>query len=158
MGANVFQTTTVSREKAEKSMRMYHLGGDSSSRFCGGWMWTMHMDFHRGTSHKNGEKKLLINQHYWRNPRDKMGFYDTKQEYAGSIHLILAASWGLDLLHPSSRTGTMMLLRPLLETLTSWHNSVVCSTLRNWHGLIPLCEKHSIKLRFLCVSLWAQSQ
>ena len=27
MGANVFQTTTVSREKAEKSMRIYHLGG-----------------------------------------------------------------------------------------------------------------------------------
>ena len=64
MGANVFQTTTVSREKAEKSMRMYHLGG----RFVIKMLWgldvnnaQLHMDFHRGTSHKNGEKKLLIN-------------------------------------------------------------------------------------------------
>ena len=59
MGANVFQTTTVSREKAEKSMRMYHLGGRFTIKML--WGLDVHMDFHRGTSHKNGEKKLLIN-------------------------------------------------------------------------------------------------
>ena len=62
MGANVFQTTTVSREKAEKSMRIYHLGG----RFIIKMLCELdvHMDFHRGTSHINCEKKFRM-EHFW---------------------------------------------------------------------------------------------